>query len=131
MTAPSSPALHHVKVSGDATYAIDIGPGLLADAERIAVHLRGRHALIVSDGNVAPLYADALETALRAAKPKLALARYVLPPGEHEKTLARFGECLAALAFWRCKRVIDTESPHLVPAHAGVLAELLREGLPA
>ena len=40
-------------------------------------------------------------------------------------------ECLAALAFWRCKRVIDAEAPHLVPEHAGVLAELLREGVPA
>lgn len=98
MTAPLPPALYHVKVSGETAYAIDIGPGLLAQAERIAAHLRGRHALIVSDGNVAPLYADALETALRAAKPKLALARYVLPPGEQEKTLARFGECLDALA---------------------------------
>jgi hypothetical protein len=37
-------------------------------------------------------------------------------------------ECLAALAFWRCKRVIDTEAAHLVPEHAGVLAELLRGG---
>jgi hypothetical protein len=40
-------------------------------------------------------------------------------------------ECLAALAFWRCKRVIDTEAAHLVPEHADTLAELLREGVPA
>jgi hypothetical protein len=43
----------------------------------------------------------------------------------------RVAECVAALAFWRCKRVIDTESPHLVPEHAGVLAELLRAEVPA
>ena len=40
-------------------------------------------------------------------------------------------ECREALAFWRCKRVIDAEAGHLVPEHAGVLAELLREGVPA
>ena len=40
-------------------------------------------------------------------------------------------ECREALAFWRCKRVIDAEAGHLVPAHAGVLAELLREAVPA
>lgn len=40
-------------------------------------------------------------------------------------------ECLAALAFWRCKRVIDTECPHLVPEHADTLAEVLRKGVPA
>jgi hypothetical protein len=40
-------------------------------------------------------------------------------------------ECLAALAFWRCKRVIDTEAPHLVPEHAGALADLLRSEVPA
>jgi hypothetical protein len=43
----------------------------------------------------------------------------------------RVRECLAALAFWRCKRVIDTERGHLVPEYAEALAELLREGVPA
>jgi hypothetical protein len=43
----------------------------------------------------------------------------------------RVAECLAALAFWRCKRVIDAEAEHLVPEHAGVLAELLRADVPA
>jgi hypothetical protein len=36
-------------------------------------------------------------------------------------------ECLAALAFWRCKRVIDAEAPHLVPEHAGALADQLHQ----
>lgn len=43
----------------------------------------------------------------------------------------RVMECLAALAFWRCKRVIETEAPHLVSEHAGALAELLRSEVPA
>ncbi|KRA14594.1 3-dehydroquinate synthase [Lysobacter sp. Root604] len=119
MTTPASQPLHRVKVSGDAAYAIDIGPGLLADAEHVAVHLRGRHALIVSDGHVAPLYADALERALRAARPTLSLARYVLPPGEHEKTLARFGECLDALA-----RLGATRDATVLALGGGVVGDL-------
>jgi 3-dehydroquinate synthase len=90
-------ALHTVKVDGEARYDILIGPGLLGDA-RIAHTLRGKHALIVSDANVAPLYADRVEAALRSGRPALHVARYVMPAGEQEKTLARFCECLDALA---------------------------------
>lgn len=87
-----------VDVGGDAPYTIAIGPGLLDDGVRLASPLRGRHALIVSDANVAPLYADRVEAALRAARPALAVARLVMPAGEQEKTLARFGDVLDALA---------------------------------
>ena len=52
-----------VDVGGGAPYRITIGPGLLDDGDLMAATLRGRHALIVSDANVAPLYADRLETA--------------------------------------------------------------------
>ncbi len=91
-------AMHTVEIGGTAPYAMRIGPGLLEDGTTLAGAVRGRHVLLVSDGNVAPLYADAVEAALRAARPGLGIARFVMPPGEHEKTLARFGECLDALA---------------------------------
>jgi 3-dehydroquinate synthase len=92
-----------VEVAGDAPYTITIGPGLLDaaqsdNAKRLAHALRGRHALIVSDSHVAPLYADRVEALLHAAKPQMVLARWVMPAGEQEKTLGRFGECLDALA---------------------------------
>jgi 3-dehydroquinate synthase len=87
-----------VDVGGDAQYSIAIGAGLLDDGSRLAATLRGRHALVVSDSHVAPLYADRLESALREARPSLALGRYVMPAGEQEKSLARFGEILDALA---------------------------------
>ncbi|GAB3104073.1 3-dehydroquinate synthase [Lysobacter terrae] len=100
--------LHHathrtVDVAGDAPYAITIGPGLLdaanaANAKRLAAVLRGRHALIVSDDHVAPLYMERVAALLHAAKPPLSLSRWIMPAGEQEKTLARFGECLDALA---------------------------------
>jgi 3-dehydroquinate synthase len=87
-----------VKVDGEARYDISIGPGLLGDSALFAHALRGRHALVVSDGNVAPLYAERVEATLRTARPQLAIASFVIPPGEQEKTLARFCETLDALA---------------------------------
>ncbi|MEG3192184.1 3-dehydroquinate synthase [Lysobacter sp. D1-1-M9] len=87
-----------IEVGGATPYRIKIGPGLLDDGPRLAGSLRGRHALIVSDDNVAPLYADRAENALRSTRPELVIARYVMPAGEQEKTLARFGQCLDALA---------------------------------
>lgn len=90
--------LRTVEVAGDVPYAIAIAPGLLDDGARLAATLRGRHVLLASDSNVAPLYADRVEEALRGARPGLGIARWVMPAGEDEKTLARFGECLQALA---------------------------------
>lgn len=90
--------VHTVDVGGSVAYAIAIGPGLLDDGERLASHLRGRHALLVTDANVEPLHAQRVVAALHSARPDLAVGRVVLPPGEHEKTLARFAECLQALA---------------------------------
>lgn len=87
-----------VEVGGARPYRIEIAAGLLGDGTALAAPLRGRHVLLASDDNVAPLYADRVEAALRRARPDLALGRFVLPAGEREKTLARFGECLEALA---------------------------------
>ncbi|MFP7722085.1 3-dehydroquinate synthase [Lysobacter sp. A3-1-A15] len=86
-----------VDVGGAAPYRIAIGAGLLDQGPRLAAPVRGRHALIVSDSHVAPLYAERLETALLAARPGIAIARFVMPAGEHEKTLANFGQCLEHL----------------------------------
>ena len=93
-----STSLHEVEVAGTAPYRIGIGPGLLRDGALLAATLRGRHALIVSDGNVAPLYLHRVEAALRAARPDLRIARHVVAPGEGEKTLANFGGVIEALA---------------------------------
>jgi 3-dehydroquinate synthase len=99
--------LHHetnrtVEVAGDAPYAITIGTGLLeptaSNAQHLAHVLRGRHVLIASDSHVAPLYAQRVEALLHATKPNLTVAHWVMPAGEQEKTLARFGECLDTLA---------------------------------
>lgn len=114
-------AIHKkVDVNGDnAAYVIDIGPGLIEHGARIVEAIRGRHVLIVSDGNVAPRYADRLEAALHQARPSLTVARYVLPPGEHEKTLARFTECLDALA-----RLGATRDATVLALGGGVVGDL-------
>ncbi len=91
-------AVRTVHVGGSHPYAIDIGPGLLGDGARLAAHARGRHALLLSDSQVAPLYAGAVAAALRAARPDLELATHVIPAGESHKTLATFTGAIEALA---------------------------------
>ena len=86
-----------LQVAGPHPYAITVGPGLLDEGALLAAPLRGRHALLVSDDNVAPLHAARVAAALAAARPDLVVGRHVLPAGEHHKTLARFGEVLEAL----------------------------------
>lgn len=90
--------IRNVAVGGAHPYDISIGAGLFDDGARLTEMLRGRHALLVSDANVAPLYADRVQAAMQAARPGIAIARMVIPAGEHEKTLARFTEVLEALA---------------------------------
>lgn len=79
---------------GTRSYPIHIGPGLLADAPRWLKLIAGRHVLVVSDANVAPHYLARVQVALSGHTH----AALVLPAGEQEKTLHRFGEVLAALA---------------------------------
>ena len=91
-------AMRTVAVGGATPYFIEIGPALLDDGARLAAHARGRHALLLSDSHVAPLYAARVEAALRQARPDLQLATHVMPAGEAHKTLASFGGAIDALA---------------------------------
>ena len=87
-----------VEVDGGSPYRITIGAGLLEDGDLLSATLRGRHALVVTDSNVEPLYAGRVEAALRRARPALRIARHVVAPGEGEKSLANFGALIDALA---------------------------------
>ncbi|PZQ23514.1 MAG: 3-dehydroquinate synthase, partial [Stenotrophomonas acidaminiphila] len=87
-----------VDVGGEPPYSIAIGPGLLADGNALAQHVRGRHVLLVSDSIVAPLYAGTVRESLHAARPDLAIGTFILPAGEESKTLAHFGHAIDALA---------------------------------
>ncbi|MCX7562891.1 3-dehydroquinate synthase [Xanthomonadaceae bacterium XH05] len=84
---------------GARSYPIHIGPGLLADDDWPTL-IRGRHVLIVSDENVAPHYLDRVLARLHGKS----VSSLVLPPGESEKTLARFGQALGELARIRASR---------------------------
>ena len=93
MTAP-----RQVTVHGDAPYTIHIAAGLLDDGALLTATLRGRHALIVSDDQVAPLYLARVQAALLAARPDLHVASHIIPAGEAHKTLVSFGGVIDALA---------------------------------
>lgn len=87
-----------VNVGGHAPYRIHIGHPLLNDGALLTQTLRGRHALIVSDANVAPLYAAQVAAALRNARPNLHIAQHVIPAGEAHKTLDNFSGVIDVLA---------------------------------
>ena len=78
---------------GERAYTVRVGAGLL-DTEDLSAHVPGRHVLIVTDANVAPLYLSRVQSAL----PGKTVQVSVLPPGEQEKTLERFAQLMSALA---------------------------------
>ncbi|MCI1728623.1 MAG: 3-dehydroquinate synthase [Chiayiivirga sp.] len=84
---------------GARRYPIRIGADLL-DQGDWASQVRGRDVLVVTDAHVAPLYLARVEAALSGKR----LRTLVLPPGEAEKTLARFGDAITALAELRANR---------------------------
>ncbi|KFL37007.1 3-dehydroquinate synthase [Arenimonas donghaensis] len=79
---------------GARRYRIHIGRGLLDEAARLLALVPGRHALVLTDANVAPHYLARVQAALVEKQ----VQSWVLPPGEQEKTLARFGEVMTVLA---------------------------------
>ena len=87
-----------VEVGGASPYRIRIGAGLLQDGDALASMLRGRHALIVCDSHVAPLYAQHVQQALATARPDARIATHVFPAGEASKTLDNFSAIIESLA---------------------------------
>ena len=100
---------------GARRYPIRIGAGLLNDAGQILSLVAGQQVLIVSDEHVAPLYLARVEAALAGKT----LRSIVLPPGEQEKTLARFAEVLDALATMTASRDVT-----VVALGGGVIGDL-------
>ncbi|GIX38688.1 MAG: 3-dehydroquinate synthase [Silanimonas sp.] len=118
MSTLPHPALCRLEVElGPRRYPIHIGPGLLEDPTLLAAQAPGRHVLIVSDANVAPHYLARVEAAFTGAGRQV--ASVVLPPGEQEKTLARFGELMSALA-----KLGASRDATLVALGGGVVGDL-------
>ena len=99
---------------GSRAYEVVVGAGLL-DADRLVAHVPGRHVLVVSDENVAPLYLARVQASLRGKT----VHSCVFPAGEQEKTLARFSELMTALAGMGASRDVT-----IVALGGGVVGDL-------
>jgi 3-dehydroquinate synthase len=78
---------------GQRSYDVCIGPGLLQDHARWRAMLRGRHALVISNTTVAPLYLDRIAAGLHG----MSWSTLLLDDGEAHKTFANVGRALEAL----------------------------------
>ncbi len=67
---------------GKRTYPIRIGAGLIEQPDTWRDAIRGRHVLVISDDNVAPLYMQSVLAALDGK----AVSRIVFPAGEASKS---------------------------------------------
>lgn len=90
-----------ISVPVSTPYDVVIGTGLLPQtAALLPEGFRARSALLVSDSNVAPLYADRAAKALGG----LRVARQVVPAGERSKSIESYVNLLNALARERLTR---------------------------
>lgn len=81
---PSRAISHSVRIDlGERSYPIQIGCGLLAQADSFSDLPRAAHALIVTNKTVAPLYAEQVQRALE--KHHATVYQVVLPDGEAYK----------------------------------------------
>ena len=89
------PGIRTIEVElGTRRYPVWIGRGLLADGARWRARLRGRHALVVSNRTVAPLYLERVAQGLDG----LHWSSFLLEDGEIHKNFANVGHVLEALA---------------------------------
>ncbi len=90
----SNPSPKTITVAlGQRSYPVWVGAGLLGDHARWRATLRGRHALVISNTTVAPLYLPRIEAGLEG----LSWASLLLEDGETHKTFANVGRALEAL----------------------------------
>ncbi|MCY7354837.1 MAG: 3-dehydroquinate synthase [Lysobacter sp.] len=108
-----------VEVGGAHPYTISIGAGLLKHGALLAGTIRGKHVLLVSDANVAPLYAQRVIDALHSVRADLRIDRFDLPAGESSKTLGYFAETIDALA-----AIGATRDASIVALGGGVVGDL-------
>ena len=90
----SNPSLQSITVAlGQRSYPVWIGSGLLAEHARWRAMLRGRHALVISNTTVAPLYLPRIEAGLEG----LNWSSFLLDDGEAHKNFANVSRALEAL----------------------------------
>ena len=116
MTPSPSPLSLQVEL-GERSYPITIGRSLLADAERIAPHISGKRAAIVTNTTVAPLYLEQVLRTLAAAGKQV--VQIVLPDGEEEKNWASLMRIFDTLLAEKCDRKTT-----LIALGGGVIGDL-------
>ncbi|MDE1963074.1 MAG: 3-dehydroquinate synthase [Xanthomonadaceae bacterium] len=110
------PAPRSIDVAlGHRSYAVRIGPGLLADSAAWRTAIRGRHVLVISNTTVAPLYLDTVAKGLEG----LIWDAFLLEDGEAHKTFDNVGRALAALA-----RLGATRDACIIALGGGVVGDL-------
>ena len=91
----NAPATHTIDVTlGARSYHVHIGHGLLDDSALWRGAIRGRHALVISNTTVAPLYLERVAKGLDG----LLWDTFLLDDGEAHKSFDNVGRALAALA---------------------------------
>jgi len=104
--------------TGGGRYDVVVGRGLLAGLGEAHVRRAPRgQVVVVTDDNVAPLYADAVTSSFRAVG--VAASQVVIPAGERQKSLARAEE-LYGILYDRGVRRVDT----VVALGGGVIGDL-------
>lgn len=102
---------------GDRSYPIHIGKNLLSQADLILPHLKRKHAAIVTNTTVAPLYLDRITAPLLAAG--VSIIPIVLPDGEAYKNSETLNLIYDALLKNRCER-----NTTLIALGGGVIGDL-------
>jgi 3-dehydroquinate synthase len=112
----SKPSPQSITVAlGQRSYPVWIGAGLLAEHARWRALLRGRHALVISNTTVAPLYLPRIEAGLDG----LHWSSFVLEDGEAHKSFANVGRALEALG-----RLGATRDACVIALGGGVVGDL-------
>lgn len=121
----------HVNASSGA-YDVVVGAGALARAgEIVRAALGPRRCCVISETNVAPLYADALEESLSASGHDVA-ERVVFPAGEAHKSLVTLGRILDGLSLRELTRddVVVALGGGVTGDMAGLAGALYLRGIP-
>ena len=86
---------------GERRYPIHVGADIIGERALFAPHVRDRHAFVVTNESVAPLYLDRLRPALADAA---GVDAHVVRDGERYKTLETFAEIQGVLVERRVAR---------------------------
>ena len=114
--------MHTISICTREPYKAHVGSGLIRCAgELIAAVTASRRCVLVTDSNVAPLYAGKVCTALEEAG--FSVSATVIPAGEQHKTLSVCGDLLSFFA-----ESDLTRSDFVVALGGGVVGDMA--GLP-